>query len=117
MSAIAVQDFLTQVSEDQTLQGELAQALEAENDRQAVTELAKSKGYEFTSEELWAEIQQRQADFEQRRQAGELSDEELEEVAGGGTPGVASAVTLVTALTSVLAMPAILKETGNPIKW
>jgi predicted ribosomally synthesized peptide with nif11-like leader len=117
MSITAVQEFLSKVAEDQALQSELAQALEADNDRQAVTDLANAKGYEFTAEELWAETQRRQAEFEQRRQVGELSDEDLEEVAGGATPAIASAVTLVTALTSALAMPTILEETGNPIKW
>jgi predicted ribosomally synthesized peptide with nif11-like leader len=117
MTIAAVQEFLSKVAEDQALQSELAQVLEAENDRQAVTDLASSKGYEFTPEELWAEIQRRQAEFERRKQAGELSDEDLEEVAGGATPAIASAVTLVTAITSALAMPTILEETGNPIKW
>jgi hypothetical protein len=42
MSTTAVQDFLTKVSEDQALQGELAKALESDNDRQAVTALANS---------------------------------------------------------------------------
>ena len=51
MTTTAVQDFLTKVSEDQALQGELAKALEADNDREAVTALAQAKGYEFTSEE------------------------------------------------------------------
>ena len=51
MTTTAVQDFLTKVGEDQALQGELAKALEADNDREAVTALAQAKGYEFTSEE------------------------------------------------------------------
>ncbi|MBE7385634.1 MAG: Nif11-like leader peptide family natural product precursor [Leptolyngbya sp. SIO1E4] len=83
MTTTAVQDFLTKVGEDQELQGEMAKALEAENDREAVTALAQAKGYEFTSEELWAEVQARQAELEQRQAAGELTDEELEAVAGG----------------------------------
>jgi hypothetical protein len=41
-----VQEFLTKVEEDQALQTQLAQALESDNDREAVTGLAKSKGYE-----------------------------------------------------------------------
>jgi hypothetical protein len=40
MSIAAVQEFLSKVAEDQALQSELAQVLEAENDRQAVTDLA-----------------------------------------------------------------------------
>jgi hypothetical protein len=41
MTITAVQEFLSKVAEDQALQSELAQVLEAENDRQAVTDLAK----------------------------------------------------------------------------
>jgi predicted ribosomally synthesized peptide with nif11-like leader len=79
-----VQEFLAKVEEDQALQTQLAQALESDNDREAVTALAKSKGYEFSSDELWAEIQKRQAEFSSKEAAGELSDAELEAVAGGG---------------------------------
>ncbi|MEL6928999.1 MAG: Nif11-like leader peptide family natural product precursor [Cyanobacteria bacterium J06600_6] len=83
MTTAAVQEFLTKVGEDEALQAELAKALDAENDRQAVTELADSKGYDFTPEELWAEVQKRQAEGEEQQGEGELSDEELEAVAGG----------------------------------
>ena len=83
MSATAVQEFLGKVSEDQALQNDLAKALEAENDRQAVTDLANSNGYDFSPEELAAEIERRQQEFAQRQEASELSDEELESVAGG----------------------------------
>jgi len=61
----------------------LSKALESENDREAVTELTKSKGYDFSSKELWAEIQKRQAKFERKQAAGELSEEELKAVASG----------------------------------
>jgi len=83
MSAQAVVDFLEQVNSDESLALELAKAMEAENDRAAVTELAKNKGYEITSEELWAEVQKRQEVAKESLDAGELSDEELEAVAGG----------------------------------
>ena len=83
MSTAAVEQFFAQIQNDENLQAELAKALEAENDRVAVTELAKSKGYEITSEELWAEVQKLQAEAQKRQEAGELSDEELETVAGG----------------------------------
>ena len=83
MTISAVQEFLTKVGEDQSLQAELTQALEGGNERQAVTKLGQSKGYEFSSEELMAEIQKRQAAAEQ---ADQLSDDDLEEVAGGVTP-------------------------------
>jgi len=84
MSDTKVEEFLKKVEEDQALQAELAKALEADNDQgEAVTALANSKGYDFSSEELWAGIQKRQAEFSQHEAAGELSDEELEAVAGG----------------------------------
>ncbi|MBE7383673.1 MAG: Nif11-like leader peptide family natural product precursor [Leptolyngbya sp. SIO1E4] len=83
MSIKSVKDFIAALAEDESLQSDLAKALEAENDREAVTELAKSKGYDFTPEELWAEIERRQATGD-RLTNNELSDAELEAVAGGG---------------------------------
>jgi predicted ribosomally synthesized peptide with nif11-like leader len=83
MAMTAVQTFLEQVTQDQSLQEELATAMESDNDRQVVTDLARSKGYEFTSDELWQEIQNRQTELQQQQENGELSEEELEAVAGG----------------------------------
>jgi predicted ribosomally synthesized peptide with nif11-like leader len=103
MSTTAVQDFLTKVSEDQALQGELAKALESDNDREAVTALANANGYEFSSDELWAEIQARQADLAKRQAAGELSDEELEAVAGGETAVVLTTVLIATVVSITVA--------------
>ena len=54
----------------------MSKALESENDREAVTELTKSKGYNFSSKEVWAKIQKRQAKFERKQAAGELSEED-----------------------------------------
>ena len=85
MSNLKVQEFLNKIGEDSSLQTELSHALEAANDRQAVTDLAKSKGYEFSSDELWAEVQKRQSEFGSKKPDGQLSDEELESVAGGFT--------------------------------
>ncbi|WNZ43913.1 Nif11-like leader peptide family natural product precursor [Leptolyngbya boryana CZ1] len=112
MSTQAVTDFLEKVSEDQTLQSELVQALKSDNDREAVTQLGNGRGYEFTSEELWAEIQKRQAEFEQKRSAGELelSDEELEAVAGGE-------VLIVTMILTGAAAFAITVAAGATSKW
>jgi len=70
--------------------------LESENDREAVTALAKSKGYDFSSEELWAEIQKRQAELNQHEASGKLSDEELKAVAGGATPVFVLITTIIT---------------------
>jgi predicted ribosomally synthesized peptide with nif11-like leader len=83
MTIASVQAFLEQVTQDKSLQEKLATAMEAPNDRQAVTELARSQGFEFTPDELWQEIQNRQAEAQRKQQDGELSEEELEAVAGG----------------------------------
>jgi predicted ribosomally synthesized peptide with nif11-like leader len=94
MSDTKVEEFLKKVEEDQALQAELAKALEAGNEREAVTALANSKGYDFSSDELWAGIQKRQAEFSQHEAAGELSDEELEAVAGGDVGDVVGTIRL-----------------------
>ena len=106
MSAVAVQEFFEKLQTDESLAQELVKALEAENDRQAVADLATSKGYEVSSEELWTEVQKRQAELQQSQGEGELSDEELEAVAGGATP--AKIITLLLPIV-IGAIP--------PIKW
>jgi predicted ribosomally synthesized peptide with nif11-like leader len=84
MSVETVNQFLQKVSEDTPLQEELTKVLEsAENDREAATELGAKHGYQFTSEELWQGIQNRQSEFQVSQNQEELSDEELEAVAGG----------------------------------
>lgn len=113
MATTAVQEFLDKVGQDQALQAELGQAMEAENDREAVTELGKSKGYNFSPEELWAEVQKRQAESQKTIQAGELSDAELEEVAGGATPTTV-ALTIVSAGGVASASAGL---SVNKIKW
>lgn len=91
MSVETVNQFLQKVSEDEKLQQELAKTLEsAENQGVATTELGAKYGYQFTSDELWQEIQKRQNEIQQRMEAGELNDEEMEAVAGGAT-GIISA--------------------------
>ena len=110
-----VEDFLNQVGEDATLQAELGQALESENDREAVTALANSKGYEFSSEELWAEIQKRQAELAQSQAAGELSDAELEAVAGGVTPATIAVASAAAGIFS--AAFGVGGALGPKIKW
>jgi predicted ribosomally synthesized peptide with nif11-like leader len=109
MTTSHVQSFLEQVTNDQRLQEELATAMEAENDRQAVTDLARSKGYEFTPDELWQEIQNRQAALESHRNNGELSEEELEGVAGGESVAVSVSIGFVVVLSMVTA--------GGKSKW
>ena len=85
MTIAAVKEFLTKASEDTALQAELAKAMEAENDREAVTALAKTKGYNFSAAELAQAVQENQKAAEEQ---GELSDAELESVAGGDLSGV-----------------------------
>ncbi len=97
MSTEAVNQFLQKVAEEPQLQEELALALEAENDQQAATDLAVKHGYQFTPDELWAEIQNRQSQFQQKQDVGELNEEELEAVAGG----------FCTPALAVLAVPAV----------
>jgi predicted ribosomally synthesized peptide with nif11-like leader len=115
MSNQKVEEFLTKVGEDPSLQTELSHALESDNDRQAVTDLAKSKGYEFSSDELWAEVQKRQAEFSTKQTAGELSEEDLEAVAGGATPIAGAAIVTSAALFST--GYTIGKDIGAKIKW
>ena len=113
MSIAAVQEFLGKVSEDQALQKDLAKALEAENDRQAVTDLAKSKGYDFSSEELAAEVERRQQEVANRQEAGELSDEELEAVAGGAC----SPLFVKTAVATIIATGSLTAAAISKAKW
>ena len=84
MSNQQVHEFLQKVSSDEQLQKELSQILEsAENDREAAVVLAQKHGYTFSPDELWQEIQNRQSEFGNTTSNEELSDEELEAVAGG----------------------------------
>ncbi len=62
MSLEAVRDFLSRVVEDEELLKELTLALEAEDDRTAVAKLADQRGFRFTPEELWTEVQNLQAE-------------------------------------------------------
>jgi predicted ribosomally synthesized peptide with nif11-like leader len=98
MSTQAAAEFLDKVGEDASLLEELAKAMEAEDDRGAAAQLAISKGYEVTPDELWEEVQKRQAEFGERQDAGELSDEELEAVAGGEA---VIATAIISAISSV----------------
>lgn len=88
MSNQQVHEFLQKVTSDEQLQQELGQVLQsAKDDREAAVALAQKHGYEFSSEELWQEIQNRQSEFGKfvanTSSDEELSDEELETVAGG----------------------------------
>ena len=100
MTISQVTEFLNRVGKDENLQKELAGALQAEDDREAVTNLAQTKGYEFSSEELWAEVQKRQAEAQKKQDSDELSDEELEAVAGGGEIIVSLSITVLASATA-----------------
>jgi predicted ribosomally synthesized peptide with nif11-like leader len=108
MSIASVQEFLTAVSSDLSLQEELAMAMNAENDSEAVTALAQSKGYDFTADELSQEIASRQAAMPDD---SELTDDELEAVAGGGT-AAAGKLIKITVKVSIQVSPSIPKP-----KW
>ena len=118
MTTAQVEQFLEKVGQDEALQKELAGALAAEDDRQAVTNLAQAKGYEFTPEELWQEVQKRQAEAQNQQDSGELSDEELEAVAGGGEVvlAVATVVTAGAGVATAKFGPQI-KESFKKVKW
>jgi len=115
MSLETVQQFLQSVSDDPALQQELTQSLQADNDREAVTQLAAKHGYTFSSDELWVEVQKRQSDFEARQAAGELTDEELEAVAGGITP--TAVLGAISAALSAGFMTAPALGSALNIKW
>ena len=95
MSTEAVNLFFQKLNEDPELQKELVELINSaeDNEGQATTELAKKLGFDFTSEELKAEFE-RQNQLNQAQPSGELSDQELEAVAGGGWRGWAFGVVL-----------------------
>ncbi len=79
MSIKALNQFLQKANEDEQLAQEIANVLESENDTAAVIKLAQTKGYQFTADELLAEVHKRPY----QQELEELSEEELEAVAGG----------------------------------
>ena len=102
MSIKSVHQFLSKVTEDQELQAELAAAMEAENDRQAATELGAKHGFQFTPEELGSEIANRQSEFQTKQSANELSEQELEAVAGGSVIATVATVAASAAVDIAL---------------
>ncbi|MEM9926957.1 MAG: Nif11-like leader peptide family natural product precursor [Cyanobacteria bacterium P01_D01_bin.50] len=89
MSIEAVNQFLEKVGQDNKIQEELVEAMQAENDRQAVVELGAKHGFDFSGDELMIEIEQRQ---KAAIESGELSDEELKAVTGGAVPLLATTI-------------------------
>jgi predicted ribosomally synthesized peptide with nif11-like leader len=75
-----VSKFFAEVYENKALQGALNGALVAASP-QTVVEIAKKKGFDFTKEEL--------GDVLKKGKGGELSDKDMEAVAGGATLSLA----------------------------
>ncbi|AFZ42438.1 protein of unknown function nitrogen fixation [Halothece sp. PCC 7418] len=75
MTTNSAQQFLNQMKSDTSLQEEVTNLVK-QNSFHAVAEMAKSKGYNFSADELKSELQ---------KVNSEISDEALEAVAGGGS--------------------------------
>ena len=87
MSIEVVAEFTNKLAENESLQQELQSAIEGKEGldaSQAVSELGAKHGYEFTAEEAETLRQLVLAN-----QSGELNEEQLEAVAGGGKLGAA----------------------------
>lgn len=72
MSQAEIERFVKDVKTNPALQADVKKA---GSDQQAFVTLAKSKGYDFTLDELKKHAEQKK---------GELSQEDLDKVAGGG---------------------------------
>lgn len=86
MSTEQAQSFIEELEENESLQDEMRSliqggnnnGLEAEKILQKIIDFASDHGYEFTAEDYKSAVNNRQ------EQEGELSDADLEQVAGGG---------------------------------
>ena len=79
MSTEAVQEFLAEVGRDAELRQELRRAIQGKpTTGEAIVEVAERHGHEFEVEELDEVVRAVRA-----QQTGELTDEDLESVAGG----------------------------------
>ena len=115
MSTEAVNQFLQKVGEDRELQQELTQALSSENQQQAATELANKNGYECSADELWTELENIQSEFQAKLDSGEITEEQLEAIAGGSkskwiATGVKYVAPALIAATGVLGAAGINKS-------
>jgi predicted ribosomally synthesized peptide with nif11-like leader len=85
MSIEAVAEFTNKLAEDQSLQAEIKSAIDDKvglEASQMVSEIGAKHGYEFTAEEAETLRQLVLA-----HESGELNDDQLEAVAGGGLIG------------------------------
>ncbi len=79
MSIEAVNQFLTKVSQDKKLLDQFTQAIGAKDNWTAGVKLAAQHGYEFTTEELATQTEK----VATGTLLAELSEEQLEAIAGG----------------------------------
>ena len=107
MTIETVNQFLTKVNQDGNLQTELSQAMSTEDKYQATTELAAKYGYEFTPEELSARIEELESVRAKESANEELSEEELEAVAGGVCTPLFTAGAAAGARTSVVSAASV----------
>ena len=95
MSQSAVIEFFQAAELDQALQAQLASA----NSAASIVEMAATSGYGFTESELTEIVAQAQ-----QMENGELSDSELEAVAGGGWGSVFKAALPIIPIVAPLAI-------------
>lgn len=107
MSVQTVNQFLQAVGEAPQLQEKLNKALEGGNSPQALINFAAKHGYRFTAEELSAEAQHLQNEFQQRHDVEELNEEELKSVAGGNSAALAGILTVAAAAAVKTALEAL----------
>lgn len=86
MSTAAVDQFLSAVSQNELMLEEVAQVINSnrEYDREAVVQVAAKYGYEFTADELGVCVDRCYGEFLSQRQPTELSEDNLQGIAGGG---------------------------------
>ncbi|HAX79348.1 MAG TPA: Nif11-like leader peptide family natural product precursor [Cyanobacteria bacterium UBA11372] len=89
MSSAILNQFVQDISQDTNLQQQLQEATNRESLVNKMVELGNEKGYSFTPSETeeWLESMANQSGA-----SGELSEEQLEAVAGGASAGGAGTV-------------------------
>ncbi|MEH1830140.1 MAG: Nif11-like leader peptide family natural product precursor [Nostoc sp.] len=93
MTVETVSQFLKQAFEDDAILEEVAKTIESGGDREGVVQVAAKYGYQFTPDELGSSIDEMNtAGAKLRQQSTELSDSELEAVAGGAFADVMEAL-------------------------
>ncbi|WP_342596843.1 Nif11-like leader peptide family natural product precursor [Cyanobacterium aponinum UTEX 3222] len=117
MSKEAVEKFFARIPEDNELQQKLVSILQEDIDhRQETAKLAQEYGFDVTAEELSEEVKQRQEEFAQNQESEELSEEELESVAGGSIP-TATVGNFVPFTINTYNMPSSISNPFPKPKW